>query len=106
MKLRIAIGLLIVRGALNADAGGAEPAFAFRFAGDAVQGMQFAPDGRKLVLVTFETKRRHLEVLQFSSRIYDVASGKMEREIKTGAWVGAWSRDGSVLALPRANAVD
>ncbi|HEV8069834.1 MAG TPA: hypothetical protein VGP76_18985 [Planctomycetaceae bacterium] len=106
MKLRIAIGLLIVRGALNADAGGAEPAFAFRFAGDAVHGMQFAPDGRKLVLVTFETKRRHLEVAQFSGRIYDVASGKMEREIKTGAWVGAWSHNGSVLALARANAVD
>jgi hypothetical protein len=110
---RMQFGRLIVAGLVSAAVAtvarstlAAEPSFMFHFAGDAVKDMQFAPDGRKLVLVTFETKRRGLGGAQFTARVYDVRSGTMERKIQTGAWLSAWSHDGSVVALPRGNAID
>jgi hypothetical protein len=83
-----------------------EPAFGFGYRGERVADMQFSPDGRKLALLTFETDRPDRYTAKVAVRIYAMPGGTLEHEIASGAWKCAWSKDGSVLAIPQRNAID
>ena len=80
-----------------------EPAFEFAYRGNAVADMQFSPDGRKIALVTFESKIRDRYGARFAARIYNLPRGTLDHELPGGAWKSAWTMDGSILALPRRN---
>jgi dipeptidyl aminopeptidase/acylaminoacyl peptidase len=80
-----------------------EPAFEFMPRGYLVVDIQFSPDGRQIAVVTLETD--HHSAPRYAARVYRVPQGTLVREIASGAWKCAWTRNGSILALPRLDAM-
>jgi dipeptidyl aminopeptidase/acylaminoacyl peptidase len=80
-----------------------EPAYEFVPRGNEAVDIQFSPDGRQIAVVTLETD--HHSAPRYAARVYRVPQGTLVREIASGAWKCAWTKDGSVLALPRLDAM-